>query len=413
MDTPLASRDADGNTRRGCMEFVLTECREPAAAEGPVEMVERKGLGHPDSLCDALAEEVSVSLSQFYLQHFGSILHHNVDKVLLVAGQSRPVFGGGEVTAPIEIYLAGRAVNQVGSVRVPVEELAIESCRTWLRSWLRNLDPDRHVRIHCRIRPGSTELVELFLRSKQTGQWCANDSSCGAGFAPLTPLERMILKTEEELRSPATLDAHPERGEDLKLMGVRCGQRVALTVADAFVSRYIQNLEDYREKRAALREHARELSGAAEVEVNNADDFSRGAIYLTVTGTSAEAGDDGQAGRGNRPSGLITPYRPMTMESVAGKNPVSHLGKLYNVIASQIAQQVVTDLPGVRAAECYLVSRIGEPVRSPQLAHVQCWLENGQTLAGVSPAVRAIVDDRLAAIDRLYEDFLARRIRIA
>lgn len=391
----------------------MTESLEPMAAEQPVEMVERKGLGHPDTLSDALAEEVSVALSRFYLEHFGAILHHNVDKVLLVGGQSRAAFGGGEVIEPIDLYLAGRATSQVGSTRIPVEELAIESCRSWLRAHLRNLDPERHVRIHTRIRPGSTDLVELFKRSKQTGQWFANDSSCGAGFAPFTPLETMILKTEEELRSPAALDRHPERGEDLKLMGVRVGQRVALTVADAFVSRHVHSLDDYRQKREALREHARASSGADEVEVNNADDLERGAIYLTVTGTSAEAGDDGQAGRGNRPSGLITPYRPMTMESVAGKNPVSHLGKLYNVLASQIAGQIVADLPGVRAAECYLVSRIGEPVQSPQVAHLRCWLDRGQTLDGLRPAMRTIVGDRLTTLSGLYEDFLARRIRIA
>ncbi|HSJ96111.1 MAG TPA: methionine adenosyltransferase, partial [Myxococcota bacterium] len=63
----------------------------------PVEVVERKGLGHPDSICDALAEAFSLALSRFYREHFGRILHHNVDKVLLVGGRAEPAFGGGAV----------------------------------------------------------------------------------------------------------------------------------------------------------------------------------------------------------------------------------------------------------------------------------------------------------------------------
>lgn len=404
---PHGSREGEN------VDLVLTECREPTVAEQPVEMVERKGLGHPDTLCDALAEEVSIALSRFYLERFGTILHHNVDKVLLVGGRSEPVFGGGEVVEPIEVHLAGRATSRVGTTEIPIETLAIESCRSYLRGRFRHLDPDRHFRFHSRIRPGSADLVELFQRSSQPGTWLANDSSCGAGFAPLSPLERTLLDAEESLLSPAMLDAHPERGQDLKLMGVRSGGRVALTVADAFVSAHVHDLDDYRRKREALREDARAATGADEVEVNHADDLERGAIYLTVTGTSAESGDDGEAGRGNRPSGLITPYRPMTMESVAGKNPVSHLGKLYNVLAFQIAERLVAEVPGLRAADCYLVSRIGEPVTRPQLTHVRCWLAPDHSLDALRPRVREVVGDALASLPHLHEAFLARRLRIA
>ena len=54
-------------------------------------------------------------------------------------------------------------------------------------------------------------------------------------------------------------------------------------------------------------------------------------IYLTVTGLSAEQGDDGEVGRGNRVNGLITPSRAMSLEAAAGKNAVAHVGKLYNL----------------------------------------------------------------------------------
>lgn len=228
------------------MEFVFESEGSLPQAERAVEVVERKGLGHPDTICDALAEEVSLALCRYYQEHFGTILHHNVDKVLLVGGRSEPVFGGGSVTAPIEIYLAGRATSEVRGVKVPVEELARESCRLWLRKNVRNLDVERHLRLHCRVRPGSAELVELFLRQQRpdAGEWLANDTSCGAGFAPLTRLEQVVLGTESALRSPAGLTEHPERGEDIKLMGVRHGSRTRLTVSDAFVDKHVRSLAD-------------------------------------------------------------------------------------------------------------------------------------------------------------------------
>ena len=99
----------------------------------PVEVVERKGLGHPDSICDALAEELSLALCRFYRQHAGLILHHNVDKVLLCGGEAEPAFGGGRVIKPIEIILSGRATTLCEGVTVPLRQLAGESAGAWLR----------------------------------------------------------------------------------------------------------------------------------------------------------------------------------------------------------------------------------------------------------------------------------------
>jgi S-adenosylmethionine synthetase len=141
---------------------LVLESLPPSEAARGVEIVERKGIGHPDTICDALAERFSLALAQFYLARFGTVLHHNVDKALLRGGASRATFGGGEVLEPIDIYLAGRAVVEAGGVRVPVEELAIDGTREWLASHLHALDPLRHVRVHCLVRPGSADLAQLF-----------------------------------------------------------------------------------------------------------------------------------------------------------------------------------------------------------------------------------------------------------
>ncbi|HEY7682529.1 MAG TPA: methionine adenosyltransferase [Gemmatimonadales bacterium] len=378
------------------MDIVVSRVRA-SPGELPVEMAERKGLGHPDTICDAIAEECSRTLCRYYLKQFGRILHHNVDKVLLRAGSARPLFGGGEVLAPIELYLAGRATSDVGGVVVPVADLVVEAARTWFGRHLHALDPDKHLRIHCLLRPGSTDLQALFGRLSTAQVPLANDSVIGVGFAPLTDLERAVMTAETCLNSAPVKAACPETGEDVKVLGIRQGPRIRLTVACAFIARHVPSLECYLERR----EHARLLAikavarGAKGKEiaaaVNTADDPAKGSVYLTVTGTSAEAGDDGHTGRGNRASGLITPYRPMSLESAPGKNPVTHPGKLYQVTARRIAETLVSEVADVRAAQVYLAGSIGCPITDPQVVDLQLGLRKGARLDPVLPKVRSLV----------------------
>jgi S-adenosylmethionine synthetase len=380
--------------------------------EQPLEVVERKGLGHPDSICDAVAERVCVRLCEVYRDRFGVILHHNVDKVLLVGGAARARFGGGEIIEPIELYLAGRATSEYRGVRIPVSEIAVEAAGEWIRAHLGRVDPERHVRIVPRLRGGSADLTALFARGDSIRP-LANDTSCGAGFAPLTDLERVVLAAERALNSPMAKQRHPALGEDVKIMGVRRGRRIELTVGCAIVASYVPDIAEYA--RATETAHALVLEAArattpleVSVAVNVGDDLDRGDMFLTVTGTSAEAGDDGEVGRGNRANGLITPYRPMTLEAAAGKNPVTHVGKLYNVLASRLAS-AVTRLHGVRDASCVLVSRIGAPIDEPQVIDVQIALESADLLSSLRTDIDGVVREQLSSLATMREDILAGR----
>ena len=390
----------------------LTELSAPPIDRQPLEIVERKGLGHPDTICDALAEEASRSLCRYYLDHCGLILHHNLDKALLRGGASRAAFGGGEVTEPIEIYLAGRATCEYRGKRLPIEELVADSCRGWLETNLHALDVGRQVRIHPLIRPGSAELVELYQRQAESGITLANDTSCGVGYAPLDDLERVVLEVERGLNSASTRRDHPEFGEDIKVMGVRNEDRIRLTVACAFIDRFLHSLDEYATRKAELAEIATDLARgittrSVSVEVNTADDIAAGSIYLTVTGTSGEAGDDGEVGRGNRINGLITPYRPMNLEAAAGKNPVTHVGKLYNLVARRIAATIVETCPDIEEVYCFLVSRIGTPIIEPQAADLRLRLRDGARLDTLRAEVGDIFEDcmrRLPALQRELQD---------
>ncbi len=394
------------------MRLVVSGHETPTLAERGVEVVERKGLGHPDTICDALAEQLSVALSRFYVDKFDFILHHNVDKVLLWGGASQPRFGAGEIIAPMELFLAGRATRSVAGIEVPIEEVTLETSRNWFRDNFHALDPQTHIKIHCLVRPGSAELVDLYQRQRRTGVWLANDTSCGVGYAPASALEKTVMAVERHINATSTKARYPALGQDVKVMAIRVADHVDLTIACALIGRYLKDLDDYLEAKRLLHQLAREAAtafweGEITVAVNTADDPDSGNVYLTVTGTSAEAGDDGQAGRGNRANGLITPYRPMTMESVAGKNPVTHVGKLYNVAARSIAGALVESVEAVTEARCVLVSQIGQPVDQPQIVDIDLRLEAGQTVAGLRPDVERVVVAELQHLETLWRDVIA------
>lgn len=382
------------------MELIV----EPAAGIGRrrAEVVERKGLGHPDSICDSVAEAASLALCRWYSDRFGQVLHHNLDKVLLRGGSARPAFGGGEVTEPIEIYLGGRATADYGGVQVPVESLISEACRGWFRANMRAVDVDRHLRVNCLVRSGSADLTELFMRRHKSESPRANDTSCGVGFWPLTAVESAVLRIDRALTGSAAHAACPALGEDIKIMAVRRDERLAFTVASAMIGQELADLDGYMAAKLAIAGRAAAAVGLpAETTVNAADAPMQGSVYLTVTGTSAEAGDDGEVGRGNRANGLITPYRPMTMEAVAGKNPVNHVGKIYSIAASRMAREVHREYPELGGVSCLFVSRIGAPINDPQLVHL--WFE-GEAAPAPVDGVRRLLDRALDQLPRLSQE---------
>ncbi|MFZ5790115.1 MAG: methionine adenosyltransferase [Pseudomonadota bacterium] len=397
------------------MPIDLALLAEPTGDLLDVEIVERKGRGHPDTICDHLAEELSLSLTRHYLDRFGRVLHYNVDKALLWGGRSRPAFGGGRILEPMEFFLAGRATTSFRGVEVPVEELAREAVERWFATYLPQLDPRNHLKTHCLVRAVSSDLADLFERRSAERGFLANDTSCGVGYAPLSRLEAIVYDVEQTLGALST-QGHPEIGRDIKVMGVRRGRDIHLTVACAFVDRFLGGIADYQAAKRRVADAARRVAGSrgadASIDVNAADDPAAGSVYLTVTGTSAESGDDGQAGRGNRINGLIAPFRPTTMESVAGKNAVSHVGKLYNLGAGLIAQRAVDELPGVAEAHCLLVSSIGRPIAEPQLKSVRLRLRPGSSLAEQEAGVATIVAEELMRLASAGEALAAGRLRI-
>ena len=367
-----------------------------------IELVERKGIGHPDSVADGLAESISRALCQEYLDRFGAVLHHNTDKTQIVAGRSHPAFGGGEVICPLYILLTGRATRVFKGEEIPVDTIAIKAARRLLTESLSNLDINNQLILDAKIGMGSSDLRDVFSRDVPS----ANDTSFGVGYAPLSETETIVYNTERELMN--LKKRIPAIGEDIKVMGMREGDTINLTIACAMVDRYLADINQYLETKNEIVQHitdyaAQFTSRKVNAQMNVADNVEAGSVYITVTGTSAEMGDDGAVGRGNRANGLITPNRPMSLEATCGKNPINHVGKLYNLLAMAAAKQIAEEVKGIDEAYIKILSQIGKPVDQPHIASIQIVPKEGADFAKVQSGATEILDDWLANIPKLQQ----------
>lgn len=382
------------------------------------EIVERKGIGHPDTICDAIMDKVSVNLCKEYLEKFGAIMHHNADKSLLVAGDTEPRFGSGQMKTPMLLIFGDRATSEVNGVKIPVQEIAIQAAKSWIKENLRFVDPEKHLRYQVELKPGSPGLVDIFNRKgKFLG---ANDTSAAVGYAPMTQTETIVLQTERFINSPDFKKRFPMAGEDVKVMGLRKNSDLYLTIGTAFVDRYVESEDAYFTKKSEISEEIyrfvreRTTFKNVSIQLNTLDVMGRGVngVYLTVLGTSAESGDSGQVGRGNRVNGVFPLNRPLCSEAAAGKNPVSHVGKIYNLLTHHIANQVYNQVEGVREIYVWLLSKIGEPIDKPAFATAHVVMKEGSSFSDASHGIEQVIDYELENIDKFCEALAYGRLQI-
>jgi S-adenosylmethionine synthetase len=387
--------------------IIIEAFKGKSVTEHDVEIVERKGRGHPDYICDSIMEAISVELSMLYLEKFGDILHHNIDKGLLAAGKTIKRFGGGRVIKPMELTIGDRATFSLKGKKIPVSEIAIETAKSWFKKNLRFVNPEKYVRYRVVLQEGSEELTDIFARPGRIR--VANDTSAAVGYYPLSPTERVVLELEQYLNSEKFKERFPETGEDVKIMGLRRKERLELTVAMPLIASYINSEKEYFIKKEEIIEEIKRFLkrfsdefNTIELYYNTLDERERGigGVYLSLLGTSAEDADSGQVGRGNRVNGLISMNRPMGTEAAAGKNPVSHVGKIYNILSHRIARKVYESVKGIKEVYILLLSRIGTPIDRPQMANAQILLEKGTRLEDVRERAEEIIKKELEGIGR-------------
>ncbi len=325
------------------------------------EFVERKGIGHPDTLSDALGEYLSVKYSEYTRQRFGAVLHHNFDKVGLLGGASSVKFGKGFITEPIRVLLNGRASTKFGNQAIPLEKLLTKWAKELLKIKL-PINPNKDLifqnNLSNKSSPGKTDekssskgtrkywfeprgLFDL----QETKKLLSNDTSLGVGYAPYSKLEQLVLNIEGSITHAKFRKTHPWMGTDVKVMAFRKKDQYHLTLCVPQIANFVKSAEAYQNNLLLARKTVESICKKMDVKkydinINTRDNFETNELYLTAIGSSIESGDEGLVGRGNRINGVISPMRLMSMEGACGKNPVYHIGKIYYVAANEISQKI-------------------------------------------------------------------------
>jgi S-adenosylmethionine synthetase len=270
--------------------------------------------------------------------------------------------------------------------------------------------------INSRYGAGSADLQSVFKNRKDIPG--ANDTSFGIGFAPFSEVEQLTLQAEQWINARETKKKIPALGEDVKVMGLRDKDKITLTICIAQVDKYVSGVKDYLENIEKAKENLQKIAGKitkrdVDISINHGDipALKEQGLFLTVTGTSAENGDDGSVGRGNRVSGLITPGRPMSMEAASGKNPINHVGKIYNILSFRIADTIVKEVPEVRQADVQLMSQIGSPIDDPKMCYISILPKNEKDFASAQRQAVDIADDMLAKIRQVTDDVINGKVK--
>lgn len=363
--------------------FVTTTARVDSQ---PFEIVERKGVGHPDTLADGVAEAISNAYARYCLQEFGAVLHHHFDKTLIMGGQATIDFGLGELVKPIRLVINGRVSSMFGKRIIKYQELQEAAAKDCLHRALPHLDVTRNVEIH--TFSTSYSRSPFWYRPRGLEDLpehqapFINDSSAIVSFWPLSQLERAVLEVEKYFYDETGKPRFAYLCQDIKILALRNGQRVQVTVAVPFLSPATPNKAWYEEKLAQIHadlQHLLQRMLGARYSVHttiNAQDYdlldvatARKSCYLTATGSALDYGEEGVVGRGNRARGIRSSLRPNSTDAIHGKNPTFHVGKVYTYFGDRISRAIAEEL----ACECTVVlaTQNKRPTHAPQSVFVQ------------------------------------------
>lgn len=390
-------------------------------------IVERKGWGHPDTLADHLAERLSKAYSHYSLENFGAILHHNFDKLALLGGACEVRYGAGRMLAPVRVLVNGRAARTCAGQSIPLDDLAEQTVRDFFHERVPELDAHLSIELNVTSNssPGAVHTGDG--SSPERTKWFApgslddlrerrvllsNDTSLGTGWAPDSSFEKFARGLVDHFAAPSSFTmAHPWCGSDVKLMGYATPNEIDVVACVPQKSAHVASRAEYlANKELVLAECVRLAEAAlpgvpARFRINVRDLPERDELYLTYTGSSIESGDEGVVGRGNRVNGLITPMRPMNVEGANGKNPVYHVGKLYNLAARRLAERLAEETGGY--AEVHMVSATGQRLDRPWRVLIR--------LVAVAQAdkVNALVRETLEGFPALTDEIVSTDLKLA
>lgn len=333
-----------------------------------VEFVERKGVGHPDSLANFIAESACLAICNFFREKYKFIPRFNVNQVGIIGGKTEVQFGKSKIKMPARVFISGKsAVFYKKDIKL-INGKTSEAAKNLLIC-IFDKKAKKNFKIKSEIAAYS-ESNKNFFKNKKIP--LAEDTSLGIGFYPYTNTEKLTLFLSDQL---VALAKDFPIGEDTKVMVLRKGKSYLFIISIAFIAYKIKNIESYFKVKDAVKEQIKKIiskktKSKFEIIINSADDIKKNKAYITATGSAAEH-DSGSLGRGNGISGLITPLRSSSMEVAYGKNPVYNIGKIYSIFAFYLAEKIFKILGKGNQVEVEIISRVGNPVDLPQMVNIQ------------------------------------------
>lgn len=352
------------------------------------EAVERKGIGHPDSMADMIADEFSKVYIKTSLEKWGGVLNHWVDKTTLIGASTIAHIGRFFVKQPIQGLLIGKISDGLPEAKLDLYELFHEASSHVLGGALNAEIPRDNICLkvvnsvgnqpdHARnfYAPSTADV----LQTRDVHEQTANDTVICSAYAMKNNLGDLVRRLENKITSPTNglIVLYPQVGTDVKILAFREGNEIGLTLCVPIHPERIRTRSDYNDilwelKRQIFTEASalarRQRCKVVSLKLNTKD--NENSAYIAPFGTALGKGDCGVVGRGNRINGIINNLRPATTEAPSGKNPLHHVGKIYTMVCQLYVNTLVHRFDVDYASLC-LITCNGADLRRPMRAYLQ------------------------------------------
>lgn len=400
--------------------------------EQEFEVVETKGKGHPDNICDTLAEKISANYSKYCVEHYGVILRHMIDKLSILGGGSKVYFGKGEMIAPIRLLINGRFTDRYKNEKIDYMKIVTETIKEYFKQLFPLLDTDKYLLIidntHHNEGPGvvynndetsKNERIKFFEVTdekdfkRHNNHYKCNDTSTTVSYYPMSDLEQTVLDIEQTLNSFEYKTDNPWVGNDIKVMGMRKHNKIEITSCIPLISLYVSDINDYKEKIVKLKLEIEKIvrnhfkDNELSIYLNTRDNYEKNDLYLTAIGSAVESGDEGSVGRGNRSRGVIPFCRNFSMEAACGKNPVYHTGKLFTAIGDRISKKIYDKYNVENVVYC--TSKMGDEICNPWNVSVEL---NKEVSERVKEDINKIVQNEIYNHKEITNDLINNKVKL-
>ena len=340
-----------------------------------IETVQKRGLGHPDALCDALAERISAAYARYCFEQFGVLIHYSIDGLSMAEGESRVEFGGGEMIKPIRLYLRGYFSAQFMDRKIPYLDIAKKVIYDYLNMVVPGLNAEKWVRV-----VDGTQIYGGPRGKYDLNNLVANHIYTVSAMYANSPAENCALRIEQKLNSPIYKQFRPGVSSDNKIVVIQNGNSADIAAYVSLISKHIHDADEMRAYIEGIKEDIRGAASTDRVRVDDIEVYSsvnplHDGRALTVTGSSIESFNGCAVAR--------------------SRYPVYHAAKIYAAVAHQISKRITNEENEVALVS--LTSKVGWPISAPWHTDINLLSRKGNGIVppAQSKRIEEIINDEL------------------